>query len=117
MSAPAWPGTLPQKLLRDGFAEESPDNLIVSDMSVGPAKVRRRTTAAVRMIRGTLHMTSAQVSTFRTFVKTTIADRSQPFTFPDPYGGAALLVRMPTPYRVSAVGIDWRIDIELEVLP
>ncbi|PTM92858.1 hypothetical protein [Mycoplana dimorpha] len=117
MSAPIWPASLPQAFLRNGFAEEEADNLIISEMSIGPVKMRRRTSANVRSISGAMHMSGAQVAEFRTFVRTTIADRSLAFTFPDPFGGTALLVRMTSPYRLSPRGIGWRVDIDLEVLP
>ncbi|NLS03626.1 hypothetical protein HGP14_09680 [Rhizobium sp. P32RR-XVIII] len=117
MSAPDWPSTLPQSFLRDGYAEEGADNLIVSEMSVGPAKMRRRTTANVRKISGGIRVTDDQFATLRSFVSDTIADRAMPFIFPDPHGGADLLVRMTSTYKVATLGLEWRVDIELEVLP
>lgn len=113
----AWPATLPQQFLRDGFEGTSADNIIASSVSTGPAKTRRRTTAAVRPLSGTMIMTSAQLATFRAFVSTTIAERSRPFTFPDPYGGSDLLVRMVEPFKDAPNVLDWRVTITLEVLP
>lgn len=117
MSVPAWPNTLPQRFLRDGYTEDGADNLIATDMSIGPAKTRRRSTAAVEQISGIVMMSENQFSAFKAFVKADTKDRSLPFTFPDPHGGAALLVRMPHPYSISPVGIEWRVQISLEVLP
>lgn len=117
MSAPEWPSALPQSFLRDGFGEEGADNIIVSEMSVGPAKTRRRTTANVFPITGGMRMTDTQLAAFKTFVKVDIADRALPFTFPDPYGGADLLVRMKSPHKVSSMGLEWRVELDLEVLP
>ena len=113
----AWPTTLPQHFLREDFAGTSPDNLIASEMSIGPAKVRRRSTAAVSIMNGTMIMTEAQLTTFETFVETTIAERSKAFTFPNPRGGADLLVRMPKSYTWAPDGVQWRVSFQLEVLP
>ena len=112
-----WPSTLPQRFLSDSFAEESADNLIVSNMSVGPAKMRRRTTAAVRPISGSMYVTAEQLATLRAFIGNDIADRALPFTFPDQRGGPALHVRMTAPISISAMGLEWRVGIALEVLP
>jgi hypothetical protein len=64
-----------------------------------------------------MFMSVAQFATFKTFVKSTTSDRSKAFTFPDPDGGADLLVRMTAPHKRQAMGAGWRIEIELEVLP
>ncbi|MGY5789049.1 hypothetical protein ACXHXM_01960 len=117
MTTPIWPAVLPQKFLREGFAEEGQDNLIVSDMSVGPRKSRARSTSAVYPISGAMIMTEAQFAELKTFIRTEIQQRALPFTFPDPHGGAALLVRMTRPYSIAPIGVQWRVQIVLEVLP
>ena len=112
-----WPSELPQHLLRDGFSKKSPDNLIASEVSIGPAKVRRRTTAAVTPISGSLIMTDAQLDQFEDFVENDIAQRSKAFNFPDPRSGSPMLVRMTSAYMVEFLGQDWKVSISLEVLP
>ena len=113
----SWPNTLPQQFLREGFGGTSPDNLIASEMSIGPAKVRRRSTAAAWPLSGIMVMTDAQFTRFEEFVDDDIASRSKAFYFPHPRGGAPILVRMPKPYRWEAEGIEWRVSFELEVRP
>lgn len=113
----SWPNSLPQHFLRDDFSSTSPDNLIASEMSIGPAKVRRRSTAAVYNMNGTMVMTDAQFTVFETFVANEIAGRSKTFNFPHPRGGAPVLVRMTKSYTWAPDGIDWRVSFQLEVLP
>lgn len=117
MTVPSWPADLPQEFLQDGYSEEGADNLLATNVSVGPAKVRRRTTANVRPITGSMMMLEAQYQTFIDFVIDDIKDRAIAFTFPNPHGGSPLLVRMRQPASVSSVGVDWRVQIGLEVLP
>ncbi|MBX4884046.1 hypothetical protein HJA90_10670 [Rhizobium bangladeshense] len=117
MTVPSWPATLPQAFLKDGYSEEEADNLLASNVSVGPAKVRRRTTSDVYPITGSMMMSEAQRQIFRSFVQADTKDRAIAFTFPDPHGGSALLVRMRQPPSYAAIGISWRVQIALEVLP
>jgi hypothetical protein len=113
----SWPGTLPQVFLRDDYSEKSAENIIASEMSIGPAKLRRRSTAGVSSIGGSMFMTSDQYAAFKTFVSSTIFDRAAAFTFPDPVSGADILVRMTNPYSATRLGIDWKVAFQLEVLP
>lgn len=114
---PAWPGTLPQGLLIDGYSEQGPNNLIRSENSIGPAKVRRKTTAGVKKVTGSMVLTAAELATFRTFYSTDIADGSLTFDFPAQSGGSTWLVRFTDPYDISPFGIDWRLSMKLEILP
>ncbi|MDH6273570.1 hypothetical protein M2311_003660 [Rhizobium leguminosarum] len=117
MTVPSWPAELPQAFLKDGYSEEDADNLLASNVSVGPAKVRRRTTSNVQPITGSMEMSEAQRQAFKSFVKNDIKDRSKAFNFPDPHGGSPLLVRMRQPASYTPIGIIWRVQIGLEVLP
>jgi hypothetical protein len=104
-------------MLKDGYGETAQNNLISSTVSIGPAKVRRRTTASIRPIAGALIMSETQYQTFTSFFLADIKSGSLPFTFPDPHAGADLLVRLHQPPTASPIGICWRVDISLEVLP
>ncbi len=117
MTVPSWPAGLPQAFLKDGYSEEGADNLLASNVSVGPPKVRRRTTSNVEPITGSMKMTESQLAMLKGFVKNDIRDRSVAFTFPDPHGGSPLLVRMRQPIASSPMGIEWRVQVALEVLP
>ncbi|MET3611738.1 hypothetical protein ABID16_000043 [Rhizobium aquaticum] len=113
----SWPNTLPQHFLREDFAGTSPDNLVASEMSIGPAKVRRRSTAAVSTMNGSMVMTDAEFTIFEAFVANDLAGRAKAFNFPHPRGGAPVLVRMTKSYTWVPDGIEWRVSIQLEVLP
>lgn len=58
---PTWPTALPQYLLNRNYKETAPDLVIRTKMDAGPAKVRRRFTAGVRPIEGTLVLSDDQV--------------------------------------------------------
>jgi len=47
-----WPASLPQTVKATSFQETAPKEVIRTQMDAGPAKVRRRFTAGVRLIKG-----------------------------------------------------------------
>ncbi len=49
---PIWPAMLPQYLLTRNYKEAAPSLTVRTQMDAGPAKVRRRFTAGVRMVEG-----------------------------------------------------------------
>ncbi len=114
-----WPNTLPQCFLADSLALEQPQNVILSEMSIGPEKARRRSTSGVRSMSGTLSMTASEYVVFVDFVSSTILDGVRPFLFPqqEPPFGSAILVRLKPPYKVSRVGNRWRVSLEMQILP
>lgn len=116
----AWPGTLPQRLLVDGYSEGLGAGVLAYAPDTGPALTRRRSSAMVRPLVGTMEMTSAQLAALKAFFETTIIGGSLPFTFPDPLGGADLLLRFraDSPPKWSALGGDYfSVALTLEVLP
>lgn len=114
-----WPATLPQYLLADGFAQSFGDGRLRTRTDMGPAKVRRRSTAVPAPLQGQMIMDSSQFATFRAFVSVTLSDGVLPFTFPDPVAGAPILVRIADnmPRWVSKGGDNWLVSLDLEVLP
>ncbi|KFC73192.1 hypothetical protein FG93_01936 [Bosea sp. LC85] len=118
--ADTWPATLPQKLQSDDYSEQEAENRIRSANDVGPAKVRRRTTANVQPVSGSLIMSLDQKALLKSFVSETLLGGALPFWFPNPNGGADWLVRfadggLPTWAPFGA--IEWRASFKLEVLP
>ncbi|NEI48644.1 hypothetical protein GR217_13145 [Rhizobium leguminosarum] len=112
-----WPYDLPKRFTIPSYQETRPDNVIYSDVSVGPAKARRRTTSNVWDQSGTMVMTYGQYRSFLTFLSETISDGAAAFWFPDRLGGADLLVRIKEPPKASLDGNLWQVSITLEVLP
>ena len=69
----AWPSDLPQKPLVQGFSETPPNLLTRSPMDIGPAKVRRRSTAGVTVLQCVFRLTTTQRASLLTFWQTTLA--------------------------------------------
>lgn len=112
-----WPDTLPQSPLADGYGETAPDNTVRTEMEQGPAKIRRRGTAAVRKLRFALLLDAAQVETLDDFYAETLAGGALAFTFPQPRGDGTVQCRFVKPPEYGAAGKAFRAAMELEVLP
>lgn len=121
-----WPLSLPQRLSTTGYQESMADNLIRTQMDVGPAKVRRRSSAGPRPLSGSLMMTNSQLETMLSWIKATLLDGSLTFYFPNPRPGAdaMLLVRFAkdglpswTPAGFLSGELAWEVALRLEVLP
>ncbi len=118
MSVPAWPGTLPTKLYVSGYGQSSPDITIKSEMDAGPAKVRRRFTAGVTPVSGTMILTAAQLATFITFFETTTLGGSLRFSWTKPPAhSVACELRFTAVPAWTQVEGKYKISLSLEVLP
>ncbi len=119
----AWPATLPQIPLHAGLTQSGKANLLRSVMEMGPDKVRRRTTAAVRPMAVSFVLTQAQKATFETFVESTLGGGVERFDLPNVRGGGSLhVVRMArgdgSPvYDMVPVGTRWQVSFDLEIMP
>lgn len=117
MSYPAWPATLPQKMLVDGYSGALSSNVLRTDMEAGPKKMRRLTTANVEPVKGMVKLTQAQWITLRTFFYTTLAE-VLPFTWVHPTTGAAVNYRFVSPPAESDPGpATVNILLDLETVP
>jgi hypothetical protein len=67
MTTPIWPAALPQYLLTRNYSEDDPDTVIRTQMDAGPAKIRRRFTAAVRQLAGMIVVDEDQLDTLSDF--------------------------------------------------
>jgi hypothetical protein len=63
-----WPDALPRRFTVSSYQETRPDNVLYSEVSVGPAKARRRTTSNVWDQSGTMVMTYDQYRSFLRFL-------------------------------------------------
>lgn len=113
-----WPTTLPQELPEDSFSLSLPDNLIRTNMSYGPAKVRRRTTSNVTKVSGQLILSAIDLTAFQTFYVTTITYGAISFTFPThPITGVSCTMRFTEPPKYSPAGGEYtNVSLELEIL-
>jgi len=80
-----WPGALPQQLLVEGYEEQLSNMLIRTEMDAGPAKVRRRFTAAPRPVNGQIVVTPAQLVFFRAWYYNVLLGGSLRFGWTDPF--------------------------------
>lgn len=119
MSIPSWPVTLPQNIRISGYNESMPDTNIKASMDVGPAKVRRRSTAAVRPVSGQLVMTHDELGDFKDFYVDTLLNGSLRFSWTDPYDGTTSVeMRITEVPTWSAQDPDnFVVNIKLEILP
>ena len=117
-----WPVSLPQTPFL-GLRDQRQDARLRTEMDVGPAKMRRRHTAAVRNITATTLLTGTQRATFDTFYKTTLSEGALAFDWVDPVDGTTTSFRFvsPPPFEVVKGGTTatrlWRLTMNLEILP
>lgn len=118
MSVPAWHVDLPQKLFMAGYAGTFPGVVIKSEMDAGPAKVRRRFTAGVEPVQGTMILTPAQLVTFTTFFNTTLLGGALRFSWTTPpVHSVACEMRFTETPTFTKIEDNFEISLSLEILP
>jgi hypothetical protein len=83
---PSWPSNLPQTPLYS-FSEQRQRNVAAFKPEVGPAKLRRRSTAVPTDANAVFVMTDAQVDEFTDFYVDDLEDGSLPFDWVHPVIG------------------------------
>lgn len=113
-----WPSTLPASPLAESYAETAPENVIRSAADQGPAKLRRRTTAAVRGLRLAYILSAAQTAVLDGFYLQELQGGSLPFLQVHPRTGEEAVMRFKGPPEYASLnGGYFRAVLELEVLP
>lgn len=110
-----WPAAFYSRILKGSFTETPPQNVLRTQMDAGPAKLRRRSTSAVRPMSVTLFLTKAQVATFDTFYVTTLSSGAALFNMYHPrthVTGEYRIVNQPM-YTPMDEGYSVRVDLEL----
>lgn len=116
--AVAWPVGLPSVIEEPSYGLEFGDSRLRSQMDVGPAKVRRRSTREIDNHTGVIRMTTAQYTTFRTFYKTDLNGGVTPFTIAHPISGETLTFRfVEKPTWKPIGGNNWDVSMSWEELP
>lgn len=82
--AVAWPSSLEQKVLVQGFGLNLGNTVLTSENEVGLPKERRRFTKAADRLQTSIIATRSEVTTFLNFYKTTLAGGTLSFDFTDP---------------------------------
>ena len=114
----AWPGSLPQTALLNGYSESAPNTSIRSNMDVGPDKIRQRFTAGIRNFNINVSLSISQVETLDIFYVTTLTGGSLPFTWVHPRTGVGVTYRFIQPPTYAAAGNDrYFASMKLEILP
>ena len=124
MAAVDWPAApFPQVPKVQGYAQREQTAVIRSSMGYGPAKVRRRTTAAIQPVNASLTLSGADKNTLVAFYETGTEGGTLPFNWKnfleDPDGGGAdVEYRFTAPIQWSSQGPDiWLAVMNLEILP
>lgn len=119
MSVPAWPAALPQTLFVGGYGQTYPNVTIKSDMDAGPAKVRRRFTAGVEPVSGTMLMDATELAALDTFFTTTLLGGSLRFSWTTPPAHTVSCeMRFTEPPTWTAVEPGtYEVSMSFEVLP
>lgn len=119
---PTWRDTsLPLAFDRDSFDHALQDGVLKTSMEVGPPKRRRRVTASVEPLSGTMRLSTAQWQELDTFYNDTVQQAAE-FDFPNPDDpddpGEDIIVVFDGPPRrkYRAPGV-WTVSLRFEVQP
>lgn len=102
------------KILRDNFVESPPERTIRSNMDVGPAKVRRRTIAAVTPVSFSMYLTTDEWTTLYNFY---LANDALVFNFVHPRTNQTVRARFAEVPTGSFNETLWNVDVKLEIMP
>jgi hypothetical protein len=119
MASVSWPLSLPQFVLAAGYGESPPNTVIRTEMSAGPAKVRRRSTAGVRPIACQVRLSHAQRAILDAFFVDDTKSGSLAFDWLHPITRAPVEARFvePPAYSVSGSSVHVIAALSLEILP
>jgi hypothetical protein len=122
MPDPAWPNTLPEHPLREGYGERDPDTLLQTEMDAGAPKARQRFTAGTREIRCRVKLQNqAQKDALVAFRQATLAGGALPFTWASlaiATGGGSARFRFTAPIAWARAGAErWIAELSLIRLP
>ena len=107
-----WPDEV--KIMREGYGEKPPQRVIRSETDVGPGKIRRRSTNAVRPVTLNLSLTPVDFETFDAFY---LANDALAFDFPDPRSGTNVRARFTSEPDYKFTQTRWSVSVSLEILP
>ena len=115
-----WPSTLYSCILKDGYQETLPENVLRSEVGHGPPKVRRRSSSNVRKFTMALFCTDAQLVTFDAFYTTTTKSGSLQFGMFKPrykHDSISGQYRFAAQPMYANFNHGWRIALQLEEMP
>ena len=107
-----WPSDI--KIGRENYKETPPNRVSRSNMSVGPDKIRRRSTAAVRPLSISMTLTGDQVDILDTFY---LENDSLSFNFTHPRTETVEKARFVSAPQYKLRETIYDVSVELEILP
>jgi hypothetical protein len=108
-----WPSSLPQTPVYQGYSRAPGNAVVRSNPEHGPEQIRRRFTAAEDQITAKYQMSFSQYQDLVTFFKTTTAQGSLAFDWPEPISGNTVSVTFQeAPQLGQVVGPD---DVDVTV--
>lgn len=114
----AWPTSLSKRQKLSGYSEKFPNMSIRTETDHGPAKTRRRFTAARREVSFTITGTSTDVDVLDTFFVTTINGGAARFDMVNPRTGSTDEYRFLEPPSIAPLSHDiWSMSCKIEKLP
>lgn len=114
----SYPLDLPFFTARDGWSQSAPDAMLRTEMSAGPAKQRRRFTAAPRRMPGRIaYLTADDLAVFEDFYATDLQMGALSFTATHPVTQVEEVFRFTGGYTVEPRGVGFTVTATLEILP
>jgi hypothetical protein len=119
LATPVWPSDLPQKLEQTTYSETLPSVTVRTEMDSGAPKVRRRFTAGIENIQGTMLLTRDEAETLDTWFNETLQGGAVSFQWKHPRRETEdVEMRFLEPPSLAARGaINFTASMSLEVLP
>lgn len=114
-----WPETLPPVLRLEWLSDTLPQSVIRTQMETGPHKQRRRFTAAVEPLTGTLLLSADQTVIFDAFYRDALQMGALSFNWIHPRTLQSVEMRIigNNPPKYSPAGGQYVLSLNLEVLP
>jgi hypothetical protein len=113
----AWCAVLPLEALAQPYEETDQDPTIRTAMDAGPAKVRRRYTAAVELLELSYYVADADLPVVLTWYRGELQYGAVAFVLPHPRTREAVLARLIGPPRRLRADGRWLVSLSVEVLP
>jgi hypothetical protein len=124
MASIDWPALpFPQVPMHQGYAQREQSAVIRSQMGYGPAKMRRRTTAAIQPVNASMVLNDTNKATLITFYTATTEGGSVRFNWIDFLNDPDAITndveyRFTSPIQWSSRGPNlWLAVMNLEILP
>lgn len=113
-----WPVSLQSRSNQSGFSYVVGETTLRSDMDIGPAKVRRRTTRPVDTMRYSINVTQAEYQTLYDFYDITTNGGVETFDMQNPITGNSMVCRFKGPPEFTPIsGTTFLARFDLEVMP